>query len=58
MQLGLGLLGLSPTQFWAMTPKELEAAISGLSGGDAGEPLSRSTLNDLLLQFPDEVKNA
>ncbi len=57
MAMGLGYLRLPPDQFWSMTAKELEAAITGLSGGDVARPLMRSGLEELLLQFPDEVRN-
>ena len=32
MAMGLGVLGLAPGAFWAMTPTELEAAIRGRFG--------------------------
>lgn len=50
MELGLGVLRLSPDSFWRMTPRELAAA-AGLSqtGGD----LSRRELDALMTAFPD-----
>lgn len=57
MELGLGYLRLSPTRFWAMTPKELHAATTGISGGNECSPLTRSGINQLINEFPDEVKN-
>jgi uncharacterized phage protein (TIGR02216 family) len=52
MELGLGRLGRSPREFWAMTPRELEAAVAGAIGlGSA--PLSRGDLDDLMSRFPD-----
>ena len=57
MGAGLGHLRIPSAQFWAMTPKELEAAISGLTGGDENLPLTRTGMNELLQRFPDEVKN-
>ena len=57
MGLGLGFLRLPPEQFWAMTPKELEAAIAGVTGSDAISALTRSGMNELIQQFPDEVTN-
>ncbi len=33
MAVGFGVLGLAPQVFWAMTPKELEAALRGPLGG-------------------------
>ncbi len=57
MGLGLGLLRLPSAQFWAMTPKELEAAVAGITGSDVFPALSRSGMNELIQQFPDEVTN-
>jgi len=57
MGLGLGLLCLPPDQFWAMTPKELEAAVAGITGSDTFSALTRSGMNELIRQFPDEVTN-
>ncbi len=54
MAAGLGLLGLPPPTFWAMTPRELEAAIRGRLGLDA--PVSaprRHDLQQLMQRFPD-----
>jgi uncharacterized phage protein (TIGR02216 family) len=52
MEMGLGRLARSPNEFWAMTPKELEAAIAGVVGR-APAPLSRGALDELMLRFPD-----
>lgn len=52
MELGLGRLGRSPTEFWAMTPRELEAAIAGAIGVGP-QPLSREDLDRLISRFPD-----
>jgi len=57
MGLGLGHLRLPSVQFWAMTPKELEAAVSGFAEGGASQPMARADMNELLKQFPDEVEN-
>ncbi|WP_407864236.1 rcc01693 family protein [Phyllobacterium phragmitis] len=51
MQAGLGHLRLSPQSFWAMTPRELAAAL-GLSSRMAQAP-SRQTLDALMRAFPD-----
>ena len=54
MGFGLGVLRLSPPEFWAMTPRELAAAHQGLSGR-AGRPvLERTALERLIRSFPDE----
>lgn len=53
MAIGMGVLRLPPSAFWAMTPRELGRAISGLSGGGLGEPMSRESLDALMARFPD-----
>jgi uncharacterized phage protein (TIGR02216 family) len=55
MALGLGGLQLSPAAFWAMTPRELEAAAAFRFGqaGAATVPLAREDLQSLLQRFPD-----
>jgi uncharacterized phage protein (TIGR02216 family) len=51
---GLGHLRLAPRDFWAMTPRELDAALRGYYDlGPASSPLNRATLNALLQAFPD-----
>ena len=52
MQVGFGVLKLSPDAFWRMTPRELAAAITALRGG-AAEPMRRAQLNELMQRFPD-----
>jgi uncharacterized phage protein (TIGR02216 family) len=54
MDLGLGVLGLSPLVFWALTPRELQAALRGrlgILGG--GETISRPEFEALMHRFPD-----
>ena len=46
----LGGLGLTPAQFWALTPAEL-ALMLGIEFG-AGA-MTRSRLGDLMARFPD-----
>ena len=54
MAFGLGVLRLSPTDFWAMTIPELVAAVRGLRGRlGLGEPLPRRALARLIARFPD-----
>jgi uncharacterized phage protein (TIGR02216 family) len=48
---GLGVLRLSPAQFWRMTPRELAAALDGASG--RGPALTRAIFNDLMTRYPD-----
>lgn len=52
MTAGLGVLRLSPSAFWAMTPKELAAALN-MVGGWAHGPLSRAALSALVARYPD-----
>jgi uncharacterized phage protein (TIGR02216 family) len=49
---GLGVLRLSPDQFWRMTPRELAFAIETVTGRTA--PLDRGMFADLMRRFPDE----
>jgi uncharacterized phage protein (TIGR02216 family) len=51
MHAGLGLLRLSPRDFWAMTPRELRAAL-GVARRHAGAP-GRTDLARLMAEFPD-----
>jgi uncharacterized phage protein (TIGR02216 family) len=54
MSSGLGRLGLTPQAFWAMTPRELDAALRGHYGLDQAASLfSRSALDRLIAAFPD-----
>jgi uncharacterized phage protein (TIGR02216 family) len=53
IHVGLGLLRLSPRDFWAMTPREFAAA-AGLSGGSSSPPPTRDDLVRLMREFPDE----
>lgn len=56
MAAGLGLLGLSPQEFWGMTPKELEAALRGRLGPSVFDmPISRGELSRLMTAFPDQT---
>ncbi len=57
MAFGFGVLRLAPEQFWAMTPRELQAAYSAINKS-AGrlEPPARADLSWLMAEFPDEDK--
>jgi uncharacterized phage protein (TIGR02216 family) len=46
-------LRLAPSVFWAMTPRELEAALSGAFGHAAMTPMSRGELDALMSLYPD-----
>ncbi len=54
MAAGLGTLRLPPSHFWAMTPKEIDAALRGAFGlaADAAVP-SRVDFDRLCHLFPD-----
>jgi uncharacterized phage protein (TIGR02216 family) len=54
MATGFGLLHLSPRDFWSMTPREMSAAITALTGrlAPAAAP-SRCELTALMRRYPD-----
>ncbi|MDX2288551.1 MAG: phage tail assembly chaperone [Hyphomicrobiaceae bacterium] len=58
MAAGLGVLRLPPREFWAMTPRELSAALTGALGltGGKGQP-SRGDLAGLMQRYPDAPGN-
>ena len=51
MRFGFGVLRLSPSAFWAMTPRELGAAYEAVRG--TVQPFTRTRLDDLMRQHPD-----
>ena len=55
MGFGLGVLRLSPQQFWSMTPRELACAIDTVTG--RARPLDRGTLTQLMQRYPDDVSS-
>lgn len=58
MAAGLGRLRLPPSHFWAMTPRELAAALLGGLGHAIERPLARSDLARLMDRFPDHARSA
>jgi uncharacterized phage protein (TIGR02216 family) len=52
---GFGVLRLSSNEFWAMTPRELAAAIRGFAGEQAS-PIDRDTFLALARRFPDRPR--
>ncbi|MEM9851655.1 MAG: rcc01693 family protein [Pseudomonadota bacterium] len=52
MALGLGRLGLTPDQFWALTPVELMLMAGVRPGGDLA--MTRARLDALAAEFPDK----
>jgi uncharacterized phage protein (TIGR02216 family) len=57
MAVGLGLLRLEPRAFWSMTPTEFAAAARAILGPERLQPErpTRSSLSDLIAQFPDQI---
>ena len=54
MAFGLGVLKLPPADFWAMTPRELDAALTGHYGRRRPQGAPKpSELAALMAQFPD-----
>ena len=53
--IGLGLLRLSPRDFWAMTPREFAHVLRTL-GGAASDAPGRSGLQALMTMFPDRTE--
>jgi uncharacterized phage protein (TIGR02216 family) len=47
MHIGLGVLCLSPKEFWAATPREIAAAFGGPT-----PPLQRNSFEDLMKRYP------
>lgn len=54
MRVGMGVLRLPPDVFWAMTPREFEAACTALGFGKARAAMTRAGLDALRARFPDE----
>lgn len=53
MAFGLGVLGLAPAAFWAMTPAELAAAMRGRQGHVPSGVPARGDLDAMMQRFPD-----
>lgn len=47
------VLHLSPRAFWAMTPRELAAAVRFARGTDGASGTTRASLDALMAAFPD-----
>jgi Conserved hypothetical phage protein (DUF2376). len=52
MGIAFAWLRLSPKDFWAMSPRELAAALSVFEPGE-GQALQRRELEELMRLFPD-----
>lgn len=57
MAMGFGLLRLSPRDFWQMTPRELERAMSVLARDDTVAP-GKTVLAELMKRFPDKMEDS
>ena len=55
MALGFTVLRLSPAAFWAMTPRELAAAMGAATPADDAR-LGRDGLAALMMRFPDKPR--
>lgn len=55
MQIGLGLLRLSPHDFWSMTTREFAAAAAARLPSVA-HSMTRMELEKLMQEFPDPLK--
>ncbi len=54
MEIGLGVLALTPAVFWSMTPRELQAMLRGKFGtASDGLAPTRMQLDALMRQYPD-----
>lgn len=51
MRAGIGGLRLTPAEFWALTPVELQMMLGAAGGAD---PMRRSRLEALMQAFPDQ----
>jgi uncharacterized phage protein (TIGR02216 family) len=52
MAFGFGRLRLASRDFWAMTPRELAAAVEGIVGAPP-LPLDRAVLDAMIARYPD-----
>ena len=52
MRFALGVLRMTPRDFWSMTPREFLAASEPYLG-DAAAPMGREELSALRARFPD-----
>lgn len=55
MAIGLGVLRLAPSAFWAMTPREFERA-ANLTVPRRGTAPTRDALASLMAAFPDTIE--
>lgn len=57
MEICIGMIGISPTEFWNCSPKEIYAMIDGFrefhSGGKDATPMTKDELHELMELYPD-----
>lgn len=57
MEVCLGMIGVSPSEFWDSSPQEIYLTVSGFvefnSSGNNSEPLARDELEELMELYPD-----
>ena len=61
LPLGLGVMGLSPAQFWRLSLVEWQAAVEGHAlrfGGVREAPFLRAELPALIARYPDKDPSA
>ncbi len=57
MSICIGMIGISPSEFWNMSIPEITSAIEGFmefNGADKEPPMQKNELNDLMELYPDE----
>lgn len=55
MGFGFGVLRLSSKTFWSMSPREINAAYTGIYG-TGNQRIARQSLVDMIERFPDVPK--
>ena len=56
MEIGLGILGLSPESFWNMSLIEFFSAVEGFKEfktDQSKKPLNKDELHDMMERYPD-----
>tara|TARA_R100001460_G_scaffold26423_1_gene53423 strand:- start:2490 stop:2660 length:171 start_codon:yes stop_codon:yes gene_type:complete len=56
MEICLGMMFMSPRDFWNLAPRELYAAVEGFTEfhtSQTEKPMSRDELDDLMELYPD-----
>jgi uncharacterized phage protein (TIGR02216 family) len=57
MQIGMGVMGWPPSEFWQATPYELYAAVEGWQeangGGGEDKYPDRESIEDLVVEYGD-----